>query len=146
MENKTVITTAPPPPSEVKIRTMRSDIDSMMRSGGGAPSFQDVSVQGLSLDAKLKAAPAVVRTPMPAASVPMQAPASAPTTTTVTAVAPITEAAPAGKPPSLQMPSGKENSPVSAGPKKNLAPIVIVIVVAIVAVAVVGYFAYTIFK
>ena len=54
MEDKTVVTTPPPPPSEVKIRTMRSDIESMMRSGGGAPSFQNVSVTGLSMEKEFK--------------------------------------------------------------------------------------------
>ena len=54
MQDKTVVTTAPPPPSEVKIRTMRSDIDSMMKSGGGAPSYQNVSISGLSLEEKFK--------------------------------------------------------------------------------------------
>ena len=38
---------APPPPPEVKIRTMRSDLESMARSGGGAPQFQNVAIAGL---------------------------------------------------------------------------------------------------
>jgi hypothetical protein len=40
-------TTAPPPPAEVKVRTMRSDIASMAQSGGGLPQFQSVKVEGL---------------------------------------------------------------------------------------------------
>jgi hypothetical protein len=40
--------TAPPPPPEVKIRTMRSDIESMAKTGGGLPQFQNVKVSNLS--------------------------------------------------------------------------------------------------
>ncbi len=32
----------PPPPPEVKVRTMKSDLESMARSGGAAPQFQSV--------------------------------------------------------------------------------------------------------
>jgi hypothetical protein len=39
---------APPPPPEVKVRTMRSDLESMAKSGGGLPHFQSVKVEGLS--------------------------------------------------------------------------------------------------
>jgi len=35
---------APPPPEEVKIRTMRSDLASMAHSGGGLPQFQSVRI------------------------------------------------------------------------------------------------------
>src|ERR1700722_9268108 len=42
--------TAPPPPPEVKIRTMRSDVESMSKTGGGLPQFQNVKVSGLSGD------------------------------------------------------------------------------------------------
>lgn len=45
---------APPPPSEVKVRTMRSDLDSMARSGGGLPRFENVKIENLSIG---KAAP-----------------------------------------------------------------------------------------
>ena len=37
---------APPPPPEVKVRTMRSDLESMARSGGGAPRFENVAISG----------------------------------------------------------------------------------------------------
>ena len=37
---------APPPPPEVKVRTMRSDLASMAQSGGGLPKFQSVKVEG----------------------------------------------------------------------------------------------------
>ena len=40
---------APPPPPEVKVRTMRSDLESMARSGGGAPRFENVAVAGLAV-------------------------------------------------------------------------------------------------
>lgn len=75
MEDKTLITTAPPPPSEVKIRTMQSDIASMMQSGGGAPSYQTVSVQGLSLEKSFKAPTNFVTAPVAPA---VQSPAGEP--------------------------------------------------------------------
>lgn len=40
---------APPPPAEVKVRTMRGDLESMARSGGGMPHFQNMKVSGLAL-------------------------------------------------------------------------------------------------
>jgi hypothetical protein len=42
------LTTAPPPPTEVKIRTMQSDVASMNASGGGLPKYQNVHISGLS--------------------------------------------------------------------------------------------------
>jgi hypothetical protein len=42
--------TAPPPPSEVKVRTMRSDLESMAKSGGGLPQFENVRIAGLSME------------------------------------------------------------------------------------------------
>ncbi len=48
LENRGSLTTAPPPPAEVKIRTMRSDIASLVASGGGGmPGFENVKVAGL---------------------------------------------------------------------------------------------------
>ena len=44
---------APPPPTEVKIRTMRSDLAGLTASGGGLPKFENVKVAGLSLDTKM---------------------------------------------------------------------------------------------
>ena len=44
------ITTAPPPPTEVKIRTMKSDLEGLAASGGGLPKFENVRVAGLSLE------------------------------------------------------------------------------------------------
>jgi len=38
----------PPPPSEVKVRTMRSDLESMAKSGGGLPQFESVKIANLS--------------------------------------------------------------------------------------------------
>ena len=40
-------TTAPPPPTEVKIRTMKSDIAMLSTSGGAMPRFENVHVAGL---------------------------------------------------------------------------------------------------
>jgi hypothetical protein len=127
MEDKTVVTTAPPPPSEVKVRTMRSDIDSMMKSGGGAPTYQNVSISGLSLDEKFKAPTTFVQTPLPAGG------------RIVT--------------PEDNMPQPYQavDRPVvgqevqAAGPSSDLVPKIIVGVVALLALGVVGYFAYTIF-
>ena len=39
----------PPPPAEVKVRTMRSDIDGIAKSGGGSPQFKTVPVEGMDL-------------------------------------------------------------------------------------------------
>ena len=41
---------APPPPPEVKVRTMHSDIESMAKSGGGMPRYQNVQISGLSIE------------------------------------------------------------------------------------------------
>ncbi len=43
------VPSAPPPPPEVKVRTMRSDLESMAKSGGGPPSFRTVKVAGLAV-------------------------------------------------------------------------------------------------
>lgn len=54
------MTTAPPPPPEVKIRTMRSDIAALAASGGNLPKFENVKVSGLS--AQKQSAATVART------------------------------------------------------------------------------------
>ena len=129
MEDKTVVTTAPPPPSEVKIRTMRSDIASMMQSGGGAPSFRDVSVGGLSMKAE---APATfVSSPMPAAG-------------EIRRAIPEGDNMPAPYSPVDRPVVGREVS--DAGPNSDLIPKLIVGLVALAALAVVGYFAYALFS
>lgn len=46
------VATAPPPPTEVKIRTMKSDIAMLAASGGGMPRFENVKVKGLSATAE----------------------------------------------------------------------------------------------
>ncbi|MDP2598670.1 MAG: hypothetical protein Q8P49_02480 [Candidatus Liptonbacteria bacterium] len=38
----------PPPPPEVRVRTMKSDIESMMRGGGGQPQFRNVAAPMIS--------------------------------------------------------------------------------------------------
>jgi hypothetical protein len=129
----------PPPPSEVKIRTMRSDIDSMMRSGGGgSPSFQNVAVSGLTMEKEYKGASGPVISAMPMASTPVAARPSPPS-----ASAPVASAAPTPAP--APQPAFQEE-PAKSSSNSNLVPIVIVVLVAVVAIAVVGYFAYTIFK
>jgi hypothetical protein len=49
------VSSATPAPTEVKIRTMRSDIAGLTASGGGLPKFENIKVSGLSLDAKTDA-------------------------------------------------------------------------------------------
>lgn len=44
------VPSAPPPPPEVKVRTMRSDLAAMAKSGGGLPRFESVKVAGLSYE------------------------------------------------------------------------------------------------
>lgn len=129
MEDKTVVRTPPPPPSAVKIRTMQSDINSMMQSGGGAPSYQNVSVAGLTMDKRSNAPATFVSTPMPTPGV-IQRPATE--NTFPAAVAPVSRA-----------PVGREVS--DAGPNSDLIPKLIVGIVALMAIGVVGYFAYTVF-
>jgi hypothetical protein len=129
MEDKTVVTTAPPPPSEVKIRTMYSDIDSMMQSGGGAPSYQTVAVSGLSMEKKFKGQLNFVTTPMPAAG-------------EIRRTLP-EDGMPAPYSPVDRPVLGEEVA--DAGPGSDLIPKLIVGVVALAALAIVGYFAVTIF-
>ncbi len=43
------VPSAPPPPTELKIRTMRSDLESMEKTGGGSPQFQSIAVPKLSI-------------------------------------------------------------------------------------------------
>jgi hypothetical protein len=40
------LTGAPPPPQEVKVRTMASDLASVAASGGGSPQFQNLKIEG----------------------------------------------------------------------------------------------------
>jgi len=39
-----VLPTAPPPPEEVKVRTLKSDLASIAASGGGLPRYQNVKI------------------------------------------------------------------------------------------------------
>jgi nitrate reductase NapE component len=149
--NKVLTSAPPPPPTEVKIRTMRSDIESMMRSGGGAPSFQNVAVSGLSLEREKHQAPIAERTPMPAPAsfsipaapvVKVVAPASvspvAAAASGAAGFAPATDAA------ETDSPTAQEFVPEPAS-ESHLVPILVVTLVAILAVGVVGYFAYSLF-
>ncbi len=53
--------TAPPPPPEVKVRTMRSDLEAMTKSGGSLPRFQNVAVGTLSFEEGTRAASPAAR-------------------------------------------------------------------------------------
>lgn len=131
MDLKKLMTTAPPPPpSEVKIRTMRSDIEAMMRSGGGSPVFQNVPVSGLTMEKEYKP-PAAFHSPVPMAAA---APAA-----TVAAAPSGNEPAPADANPAPFVPEPETSS------HGNFVPMLVVTIVAVVAIAVVGYFAYTLF-
>jgi hypothetical protein len=151
MENplsKVLTSAPPPPPAEVKIRTMRSDIASMTRSGGGAPSFQNVAVSGLSLEREGHQAPVAERTPMPAPSS-YSIPA-----TPVVAVTPAPPPHVADNEISPSQASGFSPVPVSTPAQEfvpepvsenHLVPILVVTLVAILAIGAVGYFAYSLF-
>ncbi len=39
-----VLPSAPPPPQEVKVRTLKSDLASIAASGGGLPKYQNVKI------------------------------------------------------------------------------------------------------
>ncbi|HUC02182.1 MAG TPA: hypothetical protein VMA75_04790 [Candidatus Paceibacterota bacterium] len=139
MDLKKLMTTAPPPPpSQVKIRTMRSDIDAMMRSGGGAPVFQNVPVSGLTLEKEYKP-PTAFHTPAPMATA-APAPASAPAVAAAGDESGVATSAGVAPAPSRFVPETEPSS------HSNLLPIIVVTIVAIVAIAVVGYFAYILFK
>lgn len=108
----------PPPPPEVKVRTMKSDVESMQKSGGGLPQFQNVTVAGLAME---RAVPTAVAAPEAAAEM-ARAEASA-------------GLAPAG---------GESVPDASATPSgsRNMMGIILVVIVALAAVAAVWYFAY----
>ncbi len=135
--SKVLAKAPPPPPLEVKIRTMRSDIDSMMKSGGGAPSFQNVAVAGLSLEGHQ--APTSSPTPMPNLGS-----FSTPSAIVTTPIAPSVSVPASSNAPLTATPIGHEVAP-EASSGNSIMPLVIVVIVAIIAIGVVGYFAYTIF-
>jgi hypothetical protein len=125
--SKVVTNTPPPPPLEVKIRTMRSDIESMMMNGGGVPMFQDVAVSGLSMEKEYKP-PGSFRSPTPE-SAPVSAPVSGERASAATDVPPASNPA--------------QERASDSGSGNNVVPLLIVTLVAILAIGVVGYFAYT---
>lgn len=114
----------PPPPAEVKVRTMKSDIASMQQSGGGLPQFQTVTVAGLAIQ---REAPTIVPASADRAPVAAGAPSAAPRTAPPSASG-------EGSPHGPEAPSGV--SP------HNALGITLVIIVALVAIAVVWYVAY----
>ena len=142
----------PPPPLEVKIRTMRSDIESMMKSGGGAPAFQNVAVSGLSMEKEYKAQ-TPVRTPMPASM--KYTSAVAPASTSKPTPPAASPAAPdLSPPPNSSGTPSREFTPEpdpnpdrdqDQGSGNSIVPIVVVVIVAVLALAVVGYFVYSLF-
>ena len=118
MDDKSVVNAAPPPPSEVKIRTMRSDIASMRASGGGVPKFQSVAVEGLSLDKEPHASATGQHSAAVASPQSVYEPPKIPVTHEV----------------------GSEEDV-----KSHVLPMVITIVVAVAALVAVGYVAYITF-
>jgi hypothetical protein len=108
----------PPPPAEVKVRTMKSDLESMAKSGGGLPQFQNVSVAGLRVE---REAPAAIAAPEVAEQM-------------ARAAAPIA-------PSPAEAPVGAEVEENGGSSSHNLFGIILVVIVAILAVAAVVYFA-----
>jgi hypothetical protein len=53
-DNESLIS-APPPPPEVKVRTMQADLATMAKSGGGLPRFENVKVAGWTPERKRSA-------------------------------------------------------------------------------------------
>ena len=64
--NETLAQSVPPPPAEVKVRTMKSDIEGIAKSGGGSPQFRTVAVEGRGL--RMSQLDAAGRTAPPATS------------------------------------------------------------------------------
>ncbi len=133
---------APPPPSEVKVRTMKSDLASMAKSGGGMPSFENVAISGLTVEKEYTTpthASSMATQPQPQPQLqpqPQIQPQPAISSTTSN------PSSPAASMP--QEPS--QITPELGAPKKDIYPILIVALVAVLAVAGVGYFAYIIFS
>lgn len=172
MEDRTVVRNqAPPPPSEVKIRTMRSDLSSMAQSGGGIPRFESVTVDGLSMEKEYAAPshssniimPATATQPQPLQQ-PIAAQPSEPTqfaSTTVqqstisssqssTFTSPVSvidtqQSSPSAQPVAAAWVPPQTDVAEPIVPKKDMYPIFIIAVVAILALSAVGYFAYITF-
>jgi hypothetical protein len=122
MEDKTVINTAPPPPSEVKVRTMRSDLESMRLSGGGMPTFQNVIVSGLTVEKEYKKSVKSTASYVAPSGIP---------------ISQSSVSAPAQRPAASFAPTSQ--------PDNHLMPILIVSLVALLAIAGVGIAAYMLF-
>ncbi len=116
MDPQNDIPGVPPPPAEVKVRTMHSDIESMTKSGGGLPQFQNVTVQGLAIEREVPTAAA----PEVAAEMARAQAGTGPAAT-------------------AELPASAEGS--SEGSHK-LAGIILVVIVSLAAVLAVSYFAY----
>jgi hypothetical protein len=158
METRTMVGAgAPPPPSEVKVRTMKSDLASMAKSGGGMPSFQSVEVNNLSVEKEYTTPSHAVNmaTPVemaqPVAVVQPVQPTQ-PTVTQPIQTVPVQQFQPAGpaqvappQQPAFQQPPASQVLTVETAPRKDFYPIFIVAVVALLAIGGVGYFAYITF-
>ncbi len=117
MDPQNDIPGVPPPPAEVKVRTMHSDIESMKMSGGGLPQFQNVTIEGLAMEREIPAAAS------PGAGVETAHGQPVP-----------------GISPSSATPEASE---VTASHSSHKAlGVILVIVVAIIAVLAISYFAY----
>ena len=55
-----VLPTAPPPPQEVKVRTLKSDLASIAASGGGLPRYENVKISRTEQQQKSTANPLMV--------------------------------------------------------------------------------------
>jgi hypothetical protein len=49
-DNSQVLPSAPPPPQEVKVRTLKSDLESVAASGGGLPRYANVNISRTEAD------------------------------------------------------------------------------------------------
>jgi hypothetical protein len=49
-DNSQVLPSAPPPPQEVKVRTLKSDLESVAASGGGLPRYANVHISRTEAD------------------------------------------------------------------------------------------------
>jgi hypothetical protein len=68
-KNPVLTPNVPPPPAEVKVRTMKSDIEGVAKAGGGLPQFKTVAVEGMGLPKSRVGTAPVPSTPVGTAKV-----------------------------------------------------------------------------